>query len=184
MYSLNTARISASSSTTSTVCGAACLEMACSFELTGARPCGGDADRRHRQPEGGANAESALDCDRGARLLLHEGSNDGEPNPCPLRFGSVKRRPDLGEGVWRNARARVCDLHDDRRAATIALISLERHLPTTGVHHGLHRIRDEIDEDLHERASVADYFRQHGRHLNADGDLMLPGFVGEHFARR
>src|SRR3989442_12947725 len=112
MCSLNTARISASSSTTSTVCGAACLEMAGSFEVTGARPCGGDADRRHRQPGGGANAEAALDCDRGAGLLLHEGSNDREPDPCPLRLGGVERRPDLGEGVWRNARPRVCDLRD------------------------------------------------------------------------
>src|SRR5713226_9974722 len=116
--------------------------MACFLELTGARPCEDvGTDRPHREPEGGPSALAALDCDRSARLLLDERSNDGESDPCPLRFGGVERRPDLGEGVWRNARPRVYNLRDDRRAATIGLIGFERHVATTGVHHGLHRVR-------------------------------------------
>src|SRR6058998_2047619 len=107
--------------------------MAGSFELAGARACGGAGTNLwHRQAEGGASALAALDGDRGAGLLLHERSNDRESDPCPLRFGGVERRPDLGEGVWRNTRTRVRDLRDDRRSATIGRTGFERQLPATG----------------------------------------------------
>jgi len=86
-------------------------------------------DRRHRQPEGGSGALAALDGDRRVGLLLHERSNDGEADPGPLRFGGVERRPDLGEGVWRNARPRVRDLRDDRRGATMVAQALSVNCP-------------------------------------------------------